>query len=88
MIVHMHYDSQLSTGSERAGALLQALLRLTIYSMGMGMYGVMRLLLGGGEYCLNGVFCIQFFSSLLCWGMNEASALVYASCSSHTHRVL
>ena len=36
------------------------------YSMGMGMYGVMRLLLGGGEYCHDCILYIQFFSSRLC----------------------
>ena len=32
IIVHMHYDTQLLTGLERVDSLVQALLRLTIYS--------------------------------------------------------
>ena len=52
--------------------------------MGMGMNGIMRLLLGGGEYCLNCILCIQFISSRFCWGMDDASALVCASCLSRT----
>ena len=55
--------------------------------MGMGMYGVMRLLSGGGEYYPNCILCIQFFSSQLCWGIDEASALVCALCLSRMHRV-
>ena len=33
IIVHMHYDSRSSTDSERASALLQASLKLTMYGM-------------------------------------------------------
>ena len=64
----MHYDSRSLTGSERAGALVQALLRLTMhsmvdhiycgYSMDMGTYSAMRLFWGGGEYCFNCILCI------------------------------
>ena len=67
----MHYDSRSLTGLERAGALIQALFRLTVcslvepilcvYSMGMGAYNVMLLLLGGGEYCFNCILCIYFY---------------------------
>ena len=67
----MYYDSQSSTSLERAGALIQALFRLTMYSfvepilcgynMGMGIYNVMLLLLGGGEYCFNCILCIYFY---------------------------
>ena len=52
--------------------------------MGMGMYNVMRLLLGGGECCFNCILCIYFYSSRLCMGMNEGThlsiCLMYAAC--------
>ena len=31
------------------------------YSMGMGTYNIMLLLLGGGEYCFNCILCIYFY---------------------------
>ena len=53
IIVHRHYDTWLSTGSEQVDALVQALLRPTMYSMvehtlcgysmGMGMHSVGQL---------------------------------------------
>ena len=43
--------------------------------MGMGMYGVMSLLLGGGEYCLNCILYIQFFLKSVVLGHGRGKRL-------------